>query len=282
MADEEKAVGTGRLATFLTQIKEIFAKKEIYDDDHVSLGRRKDTTVGLCSVTLGYDVTASGPYSHAEGQGSSASGYAAHAEGKSARASRNSAHAEGYNTKASGDYSHAEGDTTTASGNSSHAEGGVTTASGYYAHAEGSATIASGNFSHVEGYCTIARGEYSHVQGKYNIEDTQNIYAHIIGNGTGLSDDDRSNAHTLDWQGNAWFAGDVENGNGVSLNGLKALIDAMETGGASGTTDYTQLENKPEINGVELTGNITLAELGIQEMTYEETLAELNETEEAA
>ena len=36
------------------------------------------------------------------------------------------------------------------------------------------------------------------------------------------------------------------------------------TGGTTGTTDYTQLENKPQINSVELTGNKTLNDLGIQ------------------
>ena len=35
-------------------------------------------------------------------------------------------------------------------------------------------------------------------------------------------------------------------------------------GGSGGTTDYTQLENKPQINSVELTGNKTLHDLGIQ------------------
>lgn len=34
-------------------------------------------------------------------------------------------------------------------------------------------------------------------------------------------------------------------------------------GGGSGTTDYENLENKPSINGTELTGNKTLSELGI-------------------
>lgn len=35
-------------------------------------------------------------------------------------------------------------------------------------------------------------------------------------------------------------------------------------GGSAGTTDYTQLENKPQINSVELAGNKTLNDLGIQ------------------
>lgn len=103
-------------------------------------------------------------------------------------------HAEGYNTTASGLNSHAEGENTTASKGDSHAEGYNTTASGIASHAEGLSTKASG-------YCL-------HVQGKYNIDDSDGKYASIVGNGT--SDTARSNAHTLDWEGNAWFAGTVE------------------------------------------------------------------------
>lgn len=64
-----------------------------------------------------------------------------------------------------------------------------------------------GTYSHSEGNNTIARGDCSHVEGKYNIIDTENKYAHIIGNGT--DDNNRSNAHTVDWDGNAWYAGKV-------------------------------------------------------------------------
>lgn len=110
---------------------------------------------------------------------------------------------------ASGEYSHSEGVGTRALGNRSHAEGWATEASGYNAHAEGSFTDAVGTSSHAEGSDTIATGDYQHVQGKYNIEDENSKYAHIVGNGIhGV----RSNAHTLDWSGNAWFAGDVKTG----------------------------------------------------------------------
>lgn len=64
--------------------------------------------------------------------------------------------------------------------------------------------IASAESSHAEGNCTTASSKYQHVQGKYNIEDTANKYAHIVGNG---EDGKNSNAHTLDWQGNAWYSG---------------------------------------------------------------------------
>lgn len=37
-----------------------------------------------------------------------------------------------------------------------------------------------------------------------------------------------------------------------------------ESGGGEGSSDYTELENKPQINGVELNGNKSLSALGIQ------------------
>lgn len=126
------------------------------------------------------------------------------------------AQAFGSGTKASGEYSHAEGYNTTASKPKSHAEGYDAKASGEISHAEGSYTTASGIISHAEGWGTVASGEYQHVQGKNNISDTTS--AHIIGNGTGSEDVNRSNAHTIDWNGNAWFAGDIYTGSTSGKN----------------------------------------------------------------
>lgn len=64
-----------------------------------------------------------------------------------------------------------------------------------------------GECSFAEGQNTIASSTNQHVQGSYNIEDATGEYAHIVGNGT--DEGARSNAYTLDWDGNAWFAGDV-------------------------------------------------------------------------
>lgn len=113
-----------------------------------------------------------------------------------------------------GKYAFAEGQGTKASGDGSHAEGYNTTASNSKSHAEGSYTTASGVISHAEGWGTVASGEYQHVQGKNNISDTTS--AHIIGNGSSISN--KSNAHTLDWQGNAWFAGDIYTGSTSGKN----------------------------------------------------------------
>lgn len=67
-------------------------------------------------------------------------------------------------------------------------------------------------------------------------------------------------------------AGDLPIATATTLGGVKIgeNLSITEdgtlsaTGGSAGTTDYTQLENKPQINSVELTGNKTLNDLGIQ------------------
>lgn len=173
-----------------------------------SLNRKAGTTVGDYSFAEGYNNEASGYCSHAEGGYNIASGYESHAEGVSTTASGNHSHAEGGHTTSSGSYSHAEGLRTTADGEGCHAEGQYTSAYRNAAHAEGHYTTAGGDYSHAEGYYTTAASARQHAQGKYNIEDADGKYAHIVGNGT--SDDARSNAHTLDWNGNAWFMGEIE------------------------------------------------------------------------
>ena len=211
-----------------------YLKKDVAIQNSITIGsRRKDNNIGKYSFSNGIrnialgnsshaegsNTKALGNNSHAEGSSTEASGFSSHAEGYDTKASGENSHAEGIGTKASGDGSHAEGFYTTASGNNSHVEGDSTKASGENSHAEGIGTKASGDGSHAEGFYTTASGnnshvegdstkassENQHVQGKYNIEDTENKYAHIVGNGT--DDNTRSNAHTLDWNGNAWFAG---------------------------------------------------------------------------
>ena len=177
-----------------------------------SLGNRTKAT-GTESVAEGYSSTASGSDSHAEGYSTTASGASAHSEGSGTTASGQQSHAEGSSCTAAAAYSHAEGKNTSISADAigSHVEGIGTQANAQYSHAEGSYTIANSVFSHVEGVSTIASGIYQHVSGKYNIEDSNNAYAEIIGNGSDLNN--RSNARTLDWSGNEWLAGELSCGN---------------------------------------------------------------------
>lgn len=222
-------------SNFLTEhqsLEALATKENPVFTNSISLGRKADTAIGKNSFAVGNNVQASGFgshaeglntkatgsyahtegngttadfYAHAEGNGTTASGDNSHAEGEKTTAKSTGSHAEGYGTTASGNYAHAEGNGTTASDIAAHAEGVETKATGRHSHAEGSSCIASGEGSHAEGNGTTASGDYQHVQGKYNIEDTNNKYAHIVGNGSDA--DTRSNAHTLDWDGNAWYAG---------------------------------------------------------------------------
>ena len=214
--------------------------------------------VSQSSHAEGNQTKASASYTHAEGYRTEASNTAAHAEGQACIASGTQSHAEGMVTKAIGKYCHSEGYYTEAGENKNtqgahaegfetkalkdgaHAEGSGTEASGEASHAEGIACIATGNASHAEGDSCLALGEaahaegagteafdYQHVQGIYNIPDEDLNYMHIVGNG--MDGDNRSNAHTLDWDGNAWYAGNVSSGMPpTNANHLanKAYVDA--------------------------------------------------------
>ena len=117
-------------------------------------------------------------------------------------------HSTGYKTVAPGGYNAtAEGHKNMALGYATHVEGRENYALGDYSHAEGAYNEVNGHASHVEGYGNVSASNYQHVEGKFNVEDNEDAYVHIVGNGT--SNSDRKNAHTIDWDGNAWFAGSV-------------------------------------------------------------------------
>lgn len=104
-----------------------------------------------------------------------------------------------------------------ASGAGSHAEGTGTVASGQGSHVEGRLNTASGINSHASGELTVASTKAQTVIGTRNIPDDTTInlhpsqhsgfgkYAFIVGNGADNTLE--SNAHTLDWLGNGWYAG---------------------------------------------------------------------------
>ena len=152
--------------------------------------------VGNHAEIFNSNNVADGENSHAEGRYNEVHAQSAHVEGQFniIEAAAAGAHVEGSRNTASSVYAHAEGMQNVAGGDSSHAEGVWNTVNGHQ--------------SHVEGYHNIASGVYQHVEGRYNIEDANNTYAHIVGNGT--AEDARSNAHTLDWNGNAWYIGTVQ------------------------------------------------------------------------
>ena len=217
-----------------------------------TLGMRKNNArVGAMSVAEGLDTTASGNYSHAEGRDTVAGLYC-HAEGYETSATRGCSHAEGQKTVASGTDSHAEGCLTTSSGARAHAEGYDTQANGDYSHAEGYDTQANGDYSHAQNLYTVATENYQTVIGKFNAatvggtgtdEDPYTYsdvgnYAFIIGNGTDNTTADRSNAFTVDWDGNV----NIPSGASYQINGVP-IADYIVDQGTTGKWYYEKYES---------------------------------------
>lgn len=144
-------------------------------------------------------------FSYAEGFGTIAAGGAAHAEGKGCKTYEDFSHVEGSNNINVGYGGHSEGWNNINYGYAGHVEGYGNICKANYSHVEGHSNIVNAESSHAEGYQTIASSRFQHVGGKWNIEDSAGKYAFIIGNGT--TESNRSNALTLDWNGNLEVAG---------------------------------------------------------------------------
>ena len=200
---------------------------------YLTFGNRANgSSIGTTSVGIGKNVEASGSYSEARGVGAKASGsYGATAIGYSAEASGDfGSFASGYGAKASGIASHAEGYPNLNDGLYTEASGGAS-------HAEGTGSQAKGASSHAEGYSTIASSKYQHAQGQFNVEDSSNVYADIVGNGTDHTH--RKNISALEWAGNLRLKGDVYVGcNDDSTGGTK-----LTSGGGSVTFFGTSSES---------------------------------------
>ena len=221
------------------------------------------TASGYSSHAEGGSTTASGHFSHAEGSGTTASGYSSHAEGDSTTASGGHSHAEGYVSEASGDNAHAEGDHTVANRRGMHAEGKYNlydsakyvdvvssdiediwrnayaaseytfdADTGYYTlvNAEPKSEVVIGlYYANSKGNVTSLKKPISLISGtSHNVErhvstlgvSAKGKYVRVVGNGDSSA---RSNAYTLDWDGNAWYAGDVFVGGNGQDEGVKLL-----------------------------------------------------------
>ncbi|MBQ1839796.1 MAG: hypothetical protein II128_00480, partial [Atopobiaceae bacterium] len=152
------------------------------------------------------------------------------------------AHAEGNQTQAMGGYAHTEGDGTTA---------------GNRSHAEGADSSAMGNFSHAQNRGTKASSEAQTALGRYNVEDANDTYALIIGNGASNA---RSNALTVDWSGNVSAAGDVSATGGtftgtVSADSATLANPLPKASGGTGHTRGLHWQGQGSTSG---TGTVTV------------------------
>lgn len=141
------------------------------------------------------------------------------------------AFAIGTGTKATNANCVALGDGTQATGLRAFAGGYKSVASGQNAFAFGNTTTAAGFNTTAFGSGTVAQTASQLVIGKYNILDTvsKESNAFIIGNGTS---DLRSNALTVDWNGNLKAAGSVETTSVIlsSPNGTKFKVTVDDDG----------------------------------------------------
>ena len=196
---------------------------------------------------------ASGSYSHAEGTNTVASGTGAHAEGKKTKADGEAAHAEGNYTVANRKCMHVEGEHNLYDdtkyfdvvSSSKHrfvgryyaaAEYIFDSNTGYYTLVNAelkNVTIVGLYYAHPAQY---ENGTIDHLikpvsqisDALHNTEEHDSTlgtmlrgkYAHVVGNGVSSA---RSNAYTLDWDGNGWFAGDVFVGGTGQDEGVKLL-----------------------------------------------------------
>ena len=171
------------------------------------------------------------------------------------KATKECSFAGGFNTSATADSSFAMGimsiasgvnavslgEATKATGDSSFASNSQTEASGNCSHAEGDRCIASGFASHAEGTGCIASSSNQHVQGKYNVEDTENKYAFIIGNGK--NDAARSNAFSIDWNGGLYIGNEKAKVNLTLGERVRLYVDAeagSDTNNGKTTTTAVQ------------------------------------------
>lgn len=81
---------------------------------YVQAGRKTNTTIGANATAEGFNTTASGMYSHAEGYWTQSTSTNSHAEGDNSVASNGTAHAQNYHTTASGANSSSAGNYTVA------------------------------------------------------------------------------------------------------------------------------------------------------------------------
>lgn len=176
---------------------------------------------GAASANIGNGNTVSGGQSLAVGAGNTVSGTGSIAVGGGCQATGGCSIAAGSGVKATANGSAAFGGGSEANAASSLAAGGSSTANG-------SCSVALGGGAIAGSACQIAVG-------KYNVEDEDDEYAVIVGNGSSSS---RSNALTVDWNGNVESAGNLT----IHYDGEEIDVGEAITSGGGGGEDVYYIE----------------------------------------
>lgn len=189
------------------------------------------------SCIAGLGCSANGAYSMAMNAYCEANGNYSVASGAVTSANGNYSVAGGCFSQANGDYSVAFGNRLSSGLVDTQANGRMGVAIGYGCIADGNNSRALGQGVNTKGTLSTgigdritANGRLHFAIGKYNLVEEGDLYAFSVGNGT--SEEARSNAFTLDWEGNGCYQGKVESKSGVLKLGdtevteeqLKALL----------------------------------------------------------
>lgn len=212
------------------------------DQDGSTIQGQGTIASGFCAHAEGNQSTASGDDSHAEGYKTEASGDCSHAEGSFSKATGGNAHASGSSTVANRKAMNVIGECNIYDEVDYTKEASTTTVSlsqsSYYVAQNYSFSSSTGVFSltnpittnNLDSFIgwyvsplnstdnlsyiyyiaatTSTTNTYQVLMYKSNNKKVQRgQYVHVVGNGD--SDAARSNAHTLDWSGNAWYQGNV-------------------------------------------------------------------------
>ena len=183
-----------------------------------------NNTSGDNGCAVGARNTVSGEFAHAFGAINTASGSKSTAIGHQCTASGANSNVIGTGCTASGQYAVAIGTSSTASGVGSLALGLWATASGTIATAIGQGCVAKNGGQLVFGMNNV-------LDPSENPSTEKGDYVEIVGNGANKNN--RSNARTLDWEGNESLAGGLTLGKGtadevtISAAQLKRLLELL-------------------------------------------------------
>ena len=246
------------------------------------------TTEGSYAHAEGYQTQAIGSISHTEGWQTEAYGGNSHAEGSLTVAQGGNSHAEGYGTITQVMAQHVQGKYNTKEVFSES----LTTGSGsfgfstYYVADSYTFDESTGNFTLVDAtlvsvlcnstdkkyfsegaqvntkiysFIEITSNESNTVAGSYECIQSviSNDYAHVLGNGT--DDENRSNAHTIDWNGNAWFQGDVYVGGASQSDAAAERLAKISEIPEGFSGSWNDLTDKP-FGEIEVEGEVLLPE----------------------
>ena len=212
------AVASGTNCTPVN-ISEVYAAIDnpIFNNS-ISLGRKADTTIGTNSVAIGSNVEASG--------------YGSFATGNSTVASGTQSKAEGYGAIASGSNSHAEGNGTIANGSNAHAEGKYNVEQTIFPDwvANTHYNIGDKVYHLPTTYeCIEENTDVTWTSTHWKMYSFTSEVALVIGNG--ITNNDRSNALTLNWNGDLHLDGDVYvNANANGTGGTRLPYDIQING----------------------------------------------------